>query len=290
MKELSIVIPYYKTYELTKKILDTLIPQLTDEVEVILIDDGCNEERLDEYTKNITIIHLKENKGGATASNIGIDKTTGKYIGFIDSDDMISNDYINTLLQAINNHNEDAIFFDWQDMGTGRILHHPDNYAPWKAIYKKNILPRFPDGRKFSYDVPFYDELNSKPYTKYYIDKVLYYYNSQREDNLTHLKEKERRKNMIKCEVLEKFNLKDFDKLENIKRGTSFDKYGELYRTDTFECSKDMADYLTGNNPINRAVVKVIEVEPEEDSKVICEDKEVEKLFEEKPKKKKSKK
>ena len=183
--KLSIIIPYYKTYELTDQILKVLVPQLTDEVELILIDDGCNEKRLDKYKDKIYIRHLKENKGGAYALNVGIKKATGKYIGFIDSDDMISNDYIETLITAINERTEDAIFFDWQDMNTKQIVHHPNNYAPWKAIYKKEITPMFPEGRKYSFDVPFYDELNSKPYSKYYIDKILYYYNSNRPGNLT---------------------------------------------------------------------------------------------------------
>lgn len=67
---------------------------------------------------------------------------------------------------------------------------------------------------------------------------------------------------MIKCEVVEKFTLKDFEKLKNIKR-KNVDTKGTLYVGDEFECSKEMADYLTGNNTLNKAVVKVIEVEPE---------------------------
>ena len=41
--KLSICIPYYKTYDLTVKLLERLIPQLTKETEVILCDDGCNQ-------------------------------------------------------------------------------------------------------------------------------------------------------------------------------------------------------------------------------------------------------
>ena len=305
MVKLSIIIPYYETYELTDKLIQVLLPQLTDEVEVILLDDGCNEKRLDKYeNSNFFVIHIDKNKGGAFTCNLGIEMSEGTYIGFIDCDDLVSSNYIETLLNTINNHNEDVIFMDWQDMNTKKIIHHPNNYAYWKAIYKRDIIPRFTENTECNFDVPFYYDLNSKVYTKYYIDEILYFYNSYRVGSITWKKREEKRKDMIKCEVLEKFNLKDYDKLENIKRGTSFDKYGELYPTDTFECSKDMADYLTGNNPINRAVVKVIEVEPkkveqrpleelaivEEDSKVICEDKEVEKLFEKKQKKKKGKK
>ena len=178
MVELTIVITYYKTYELTEKLMEVLIPQLNNNVEVLLIDDGCNETRLDKYPVNV--IHLKENVGGASASNVGIEKAQGKYIAFIDSDDLISNDYVKVLLDTISNHNEEVIFMDWQDMNTLIVFKRPNNYAQWKAIYRKDIIPRFPDGRRYSYDVPFYDELNKKGYTKYYIDKVLYYYNSNR--------------------------------------------------------------------------------------------------------------
>ena len=190
IKKLSLIIPYYKTYDLTVKLLDCLIPQLTNGVEVILVDDGCQEKKLDKYKDKINIIHLKENKGGAYATNVGISEAKGRYIGFIDSDDMISNNYIEELLNAIDKTHEDAIFFDWQDMANGAIIRRPNNYAPWKAIYKKEIIPLFPNGRIYSYDVPFYDELNSKPYGRYDIDKVLYYYNSHREGNLTSEKAK----------------------------------------------------------------------------------------------------
>jgi len=183
--KLSIVIPYYKTYELTVKLLDALIPQLTDEVEVFLIDDGCNEKRLDEYKDKINIKHCRTNKGGAFATNEGIRKATGKYIAIIDSDDMISNDYIETLLKAIDEREEDVIFFDWKDMNTGAIVHRPCNYAPWKAIYKREIMPLFKEGWIYSYDVPFQEDLAKIPHTKYYLDKILYYYNSNRPGNLT---------------------------------------------------------------------------------------------------------
>lgn len=264
-KKLSIVITFYKTYDLTKKLLEVLIPQLNDNIEVILVDDGCNETRLDEFKDKIKIIHLKENKGGAYASNVGIFEAKGKYIGFIDSDDMISSDYIKVLLNAINNHDEDVIFMDWQDMNSGAIVKRPNNYAPWKAIYDRKVIPIFPEGRRYSYDVPFYEELNSKEYTKYYTDKLLYFYNSNREGNLTTEKEKLRKENekMVKCEVIENFDLGKFDEIKIVSRKARNVK-GSLYVGDIFECNQEMADYLTGGNAKKKVVVKVIEVIPEE--------------------------
>lgn len=188
MVKLSICIPYYDTYDLTVKLLDKLIQQKTNEVEIILIDDGCQEKRLDKYKNKITIKHLKENTGGATASNKALDLAQGEYVALIDSDDMVSDDYIDTLISCINEHKEDLMFMDWQDMDSGIIIRHPYNYAPWKCIYRRKIMPRFIDGWIYSYDVPFQQELDKLNLSKYYIDKVLYYYNSARPDNLTHKK------------------------------------------------------------------------------------------------------
>ena len=100
---------------------------------------------------------------------------------------------------------------------------------------------------------------------------------------------------MIKCEVIEKFTLKDFDLLKNVQRKNGGAK-GTLYVRDTFECDEEMAKYLTGDNALKKVVVKVIEVEPEkkEEKKLIyCGDEQTPPQYEElksKTKKKKSKK
>lgn len=72
---------------------------------------------------------------------------------------------------------------------------------------------------------------------------------------------------MIKCKVIEKFSLKDFNKLKNIER-VSLDTEGELYVGDQFECDQKMADYLTGNNILKKTVVEIIEVDPESEQEV----------------------
>lgn len=69
---------------------------------------------------------------------------------------------------------------------------------------------------------------------------------------------------MIKVEVIEDFTLQRYDELKNIERAMQ-DVKGKLFAKDRFECSKELADYLLGNNPLKKAVVKVIEIEPVED-------------------------
>lgn len=280
--KLSIIIPYYKTYELTTKLLDNLIPQLTEQTEVFLIDDGTNETRLDVYQDKITIIHLEKNVGGAEATNVGLERATGEYIALIDSDDMIMPYYVKTLLRAINDHKEDVIIFNWVDMHSKKVVERPNNYAPWKAIYRCTIMPKFRTGWKYSYDVPFQEDLANIEHSTCYIDDVLYIYNSRREGSLTLEKEKVRLESMVKCEVIENFTLERYDELEKIERA-SRDVKGKLFVGDTFKCNEAMADYLTGNNKMKKAFVKILEVAKKEITK---EAKIVEEITkEEKPKK-----
>ena len=67
---------------------------------------------------------------------------------------------------------------------------------------------------------------------------------------------------MVKLEALEEFTLGRFGELSNIKR-VKQDEKGRLFEGDTFDCAEDLADYLTGDNHLNRAVAKVIGVIPE---------------------------
>lgn len=72
---------------------------------------------------------------------------------------------------------------------------------------------------------------------------------------------------MVKVEVIiDNFSLKKFNELKNLERKKeSKNKQGFLYEGDTFECSKEMSVYLTGKNPLNLQVVKIIEVIPEKE-------------------------
>ena len=68
---------------------------------------------------------------------------------------------------------------------------------------------------------------------------------------------------MIKVEVTEEFTLKDFYKIKDSLVRKARAKDGWLYVGDTFECDEDMMKYLTGDNALNKVVVKVVEVIPE---------------------------
>lgn len=184
MVKLSIVIPYYETFDYTERLIKELILQKTNDVEILLIDDGCNETRFDKYSKDINVIHLEENGGVSKARNTGIKKATGEYIAFIDSDDMITMDYISQLLNLTKERNEDIITFNWLDTTNNTINTKPNNCSVWKSIYKKEIIPLFDETLRAREDYFFQKDLELKSPSKYYYDRVLYMYYSGREGSL----------------------------------------------------------------------------------------------------------
>ena len=180
MIKLSIVIPYYDTYDLTIKLLKELEIQVTPEVEVILVDDGCHEERFDKFTF-AKIIHLEKNYGATTAWNTGIKQATGKYIAFIDSDDMIMMNYVDELLKVIDERDDDVITFNFIDVEKKALSSEVMNrlvFGIWKGIYKREICPLFRTDWKYRSDVPFQHDLKAKNPTVSYLDKILYVYSS----------------------------------------------------------------------------------------------------------------
>lgn len=100
---LSTIIPVYKAEKFLPQLLEGLLPQLTNECEVILVDDDSPDNCgsiCDEYARRdsrVKVIH-KENGGASSARNAGLDLAKGEYITFVDSDDWVSDDYIETVL------------------------------------------------------------------------------------------------------------------------------------------------------------------------------------------------
>ena len=111
--KLSIIIPCYNAEPYIKDLLKALEPQIRDDIEVVLVDDG-SEKPLKTSYKWCKVIR-KKNGGVATARNLGIEKTTGEYIAFIDSDDMVSGDYVEKILEKAK-EGPDLIQLSWKSL------------------------------------------------------------------------------------------------------------------------------------------------------------------------------
>ena len=98
----SVIVPCYKVEQYLPKCVDSILAQTYENLEIWLVDDGSPDrcgEICDEYAekdKRIKVIH-KENGGLSDARNVAIDKATGEWITFVDSDDYIATDYVEVL-------------------------------------------------------------------------------------------------------------------------------------------------------------------------------------------------
>lgn len=100
---ISVIVPVYKTEKYLRQCLDSILAQTFTDWECILVDDGSPDSSgaiCDEYAAKDSRIHVihKENRGVSSARNLGLKKTQGKWITFVDSDDVIS---VNTLERCI---------------------------------------------------------------------------------------------------------------------------------------------------------------------------------------------
>lgn len=108
-KELvTVIIPAYNTEKYIEKCLDSLLQQSYPEIEVIMIDDGSKDKTGDickKYAAQDNRFRLiqKKNTGVSDSRNVGIQEAKGKYLVFVDSDDYVAVDYIETLVEEMEN-------------------------------------------------------------------------------------------------------------------------------------------------------------------------------------------
>ena len=116
MIRLTIVIPAYNAEPYLSELLDCLSPQITDEVEVIVVDDGSRQQVSTDH-KWCKVIRQK-NQGCSKARNVGIDKAQGEYISFIDADDLVSKDFVHNILEKTKSHKYEVLEFSWKSLTT----------------------------------------------------------------------------------------------------------------------------------------------------------------------------
>lgn len=191
MNELiSIIVPIYNTGALLINCVISIINQDYSNLEIILVDDGSTDEKTiqlcDNFARdynNISSYH-KANGGSASARNYGISKANGKYIGFVDSDDIIEPTMYSTLYDAIRNdgvkvsicgistEENGTIILDYDRLESGvydnHVLMHHFLLGMWHSactcLYDKSLLQRerFPEV-----------EINEDYLLNYYIFKDL---------------------------------------------------------------------------------------------------------------------
>lgn len=195
MKKLSIIIPTYNCKDYTDELLSCLNKQITDDVEVIVIDDGSKIPYETNYDW-VNLIH-KVNGGPASARNTGLDEATGEYIAFIDGDDLVADNYISALLKKIDEVLFDYCYLSWKTLPGGwqcdvKLKNIEDKFPPfnlccWNRVYRKDMIGdvRFNELKLIAEDAEFIRDVKEEGKKKEIISDYMYFYRSNVVDSIT---------------------------------------------------------------------------------------------------------
>ncbi len=147
---ISVIMPIYNAEKYVKKSIDSLVNQTTNEIEIILVDDGSTDGSgsiCDQYdgSENVKIIH-KENGGICTARNAGLLQAEGQYVSFIDSDDFMDLVAYEKIIKVLKNNQADILDFGWRYVSetgekTENFHENPKKRLLDKSYIKKQVLP-----------------------------------------------------------------------------------------------------------------------------------------------------
>lgn len=202
---ISVIVPVYKVEDYLERCIESIMAQTYTQLEIILVDDGSPDgcpqlcDSLAKKDKRIRVIHQK-NGGLSDARNTGLDTCRGKKICFVDSDDYVSPDYIETLYEAMKKEevlisvcnffkvSEDGRVKKGDNLKTGILGEddywwstfdeHPISYVvAWNKLYDRSLFEkaRFSKGR-LNEDEMILHKIISQCKEIVIVDKCAYYY------------------------------------------------------------------------------------------------------------------
>ena len=167
MIKVSVIVPIYNAEKYLRECLDSIVNQTLKEIEIILIDDGSTDgsaEICQEYLHDSRVSYYrKENEGLAAARDDGMQRATGEYIGFVDSDDWLEPDMYEKMYQAGKSIDADIVYCDYKRekkvknkdffLCSGGVSENVDDYINeilsgdcswflWNKIFKREIAQR----------------------------------------------------------------------------------------------------------------------------------------------------
>ena len=141
--KISVIVPIYNSLNCLERCVNSICGQTFENLEILLIDDGSTDgtgklcDELAERDNRIRVYH-KENGGASSARNLGLQKASGDYVGFVDSDDYIETDTYRQMaeLALAKNYPVVQVSRDERDEEGKRL---PDVCVPPETV-------RFPEG------------------------------------------------------------------------------------------------------------------------------------------------
>lgn len=211
MDLVSIIVPVYNAEKYIKNCVLSILNQDYKNIELILVNDGSKDnsynicKQLAEKDNRIKLFN-KENGGASSARNYGMEKATGEYVVFVDSDDIVFPNHLETLVKTMKFADLGIVNFkrkrkkeDYSPLINKYLRKKPkfEGYLEkedffkklfaypylgggvvWNKIFRRDLLDGILFNEKFKYheDINFVFLYALKCQTFYYIDKVTYLY------------------------------------------------------------------------------------------------------------------
>lgn len=194
MPELSVIVTAYNIDAYIDECLESVLAQTLEDIEVIVVDDGSSDQTPQiiaswaERDSRVLPVFLPENSPGgiATAANTGLDRATGRWVGFVDGDDFIEPEMFERLVSAAVTHDADLAMCQYLEVDPDGLEREPADAhrwdelpgpalrldldtrkrllrfvaVPWRKLYRRSLLEdnaiRFPVGDHFYEDNPFH--------------------------------------------------------------------------------------------------------------------------------------
>lgn len=237
MDLISIIVPVYKVEKYLDRCVESIVNQTYQNLEIILVDDGSPDKcpvMCDAWVKKdsrIKVIH-KENGGLSDARNAGMERATGDYLGFVDSDDWIAPEMYEKMMYAIQKDGSDIVACDvemvWENGTSSRMLTPHincvlDKYEAqkalieesklkqpvWYKLYRKEIVVGIPFEKEKYHEDVFWSYLAIGKAEKISIIEYLGYFYWQRSESI----------------MGEKYSLKRLDAMEAYCNRYKYMKY-----------------------------------------------------------------
>lgn len=196
---ISIIVPVYNSAKTLEKCIKSILTSKSD-IELILINDGSTDDSwgvCEKYAKEYTNVqaYSQENKGVSEARNLGIEKATGEWIGFVDSDDWIEEGYFDKMNEVSQNYSVDLIMSYYEKNKiinrikgvldvheTGELVLGDKNVGGycWNKLFRRQIIIdndlRFDPSVKLCEDVLFVMQYVQHMDCSYVFLNALYHY------------------------------------------------------------------------------------------------------------------
>lgn len=146
--KVSIIVPVYNSEKYVAECLDSILKQTMKELQIICVNDASTDssrEILEKYAKKdqrIMIVDNEQNGGLSFARNRGMEKATGEYIYFLDSDDSIVPEAMEELYNRAQELDTDVIFFDSEMTVEGDLISEDKRLFCAKKNYGENNVYR----------------------------------------------------------------------------------------------------------------------------------------------------